>query len=146
MSEITIENVLQEIGITNTVLNTFNTTFDMGWTSKWFLGVENVWDLRNYRIVTPQLYEAILAKKEELVFFKQEYYRKKTVKEISLMTGMPVSVVCEHLNRKKSYYHYTILDEVVTAESLLSHCSAFTVLKNIQKEYLAERFQLQINK
>lgn len=91
MSEITIEEVIKELGITNTVLNTFNKTFELGWTGKWYLGDTNVWDLRNYRVVTPRLYEAILAKKDELIFFKKDFYRLKTAREISLIIGMPIS-------------------------------------------------------
>ena len=101
MSEITIEKVIREVGITNTVLNTFNKTFELGWTSKWYLGDADVWDLRNYRVVTPRLFDAILAKKGELLFFKYDYYRQKPVSEISFIIGMPISIICEHLNRKK---------------------------------------------
>lgn len=145
-NEITIEKIIREINITNTVLNSFDKTFDLGWTSKWYLGDADVWDLRNYKVVTPRLYEAILAKKEEIMLFKHDYYRQKTVSEISLIIGLPISVICEHMNRKKSNYHNTHFDETITGETLLFNCSCFTILKNIQKEYLAERLELQIKK
>lgn len=145
MSEITIETIIKEIGVTNTVLNAYNKTFEMGWTSKWYIGDTNVWDLRNYKVVTKRLQESIISKKEALLLFKQDYYKQKTAGDISLNIGVPLNTICEHLNHKRDYYNIICEDKTITSQSLIFNCSSFTILKNIQKEYLAERLELQIN-
>lgn len=97
-TELSVQNLMDEIGVYNKTLNNYLDTFNIDYKSPKYLLNPKVFDLRNYHLITKSFYDFIINQKTRISEYEQDYYKSKSVKYISNKIDATFDEVLLYLN------------------------------------------------
>lgn len=96
-AELSVQNLVDEIGVYNKTLNNYLDTFNIDYKSQKYLLNPKVFDLRNYHLITKLFYDFIIDQKKQISEYEQDYYKSKSVKYISNKIDATFDEVLQYL-------------------------------------------------
>ena len=141
----TFQDLCDEIGCYTNILNLYIKVFDIRATIyKSSEGLTTrVYEMRTYTLVTPLLIQIARKHKSNIVAFHKDYYRKKTIQEISAIINRPADEIKNLLKTEifngvetRNPHSPTNINMEISDTLQFYKISSFEILRRLQRKEL----------
>lgn len=160
----TLGEIRKELNVYNKTINNYNKTFELNLNAPTYIKGPRNYEIRDYQEIDDKLIVILKSHKENLLEYENDYYKNKTVTEISIKLKIDIPTIVEYLqkrlttyrilhqkknpNNKKiliekidgdSHYYFPENDGLIYESTKIFKMSSYDLLKRIQNEILISR-------
>ncbi|APG65406.1 hypothetical protein LPB136_08585 [Tenacibaculum todarodis] len=165
----TLGELRKELDVYNKTINNYNKTFNLNLNIHTYVKNPQKYAIKDYQEINDKLVEFLKSHREKLIEYENDYYKSKTITEISIKLRIDITTIVEYLQKRLNTYliiskkenpknekilidkidgdaHYVCPENegLIYEKTKVCKMSSYDILKKIQIEILKSRIEFNM--